>query len=208
VGGDYLVAPNLSIHAEVGWKLNDGKAEISTTSTTSKDSYKASSASFQVGVRYFFPKPKRKTKKKSDFKPAPSPDLPIAPTITPEIAPVEPIKETPRQESLFRDILFESNSYEISLESEEVIEDTAHFLKSYPDIPIEIAGHTDSHGSSASNLETGKKRAEAVKAALQKIGVTNTIGTVSYGETRPADPTPSPISDRLNRRVTIKRLDQ
>jgi peptidoglycan-associated lipoprotein len=50
-----------------------------------------------------------------------------------------------------------------------------------------IEGHTDERGGSEYNLALGQKRAEAVRRALELLGVReNQIEAVSYGKERPA----------------------
>lgn len=65
-------------------------------------------------------------------------------------------------------ILFDVNSATIKPESNGVLKEIADVLKKYPDIKVNIIGHTDSDGSDAANLELSKKRAAAVKDALTK----------------------------------------
>ncbi len=52
-----------------------------------------------------------------------------------------------------------------------------------------IEGHCDNRGTAVYNLALGERRAEAAKAYLANLGVSNTrITTISYGEEMPADP--------------------
>ena len=63
-------------------------------------------------------------------------------------------------------ILFDVNAATIKPESNGVLKELADVLAKYPDIKINIVGHTDSDGSDAANLELSKKRAAAVREAL------------------------------------------
>ncbi len=44
-------------------------------------------------------------------------------------------------------------------------------LKRYPDLKVEVAGHTDSRGSDVLNLDLSSRRAETVLKYLQDGGV-------------------------------------
>lgn len=204
-GVDYFIAPDLSINTEIGWKLNSGPSRISTTNSEggiiiSNDGYEGSALSFVVGMRYFFEKPK------------PHPPAPIVP---PEKQPIpEPILETlppptiaPVQNVpwVTKEVLFESNSWEISDEAKAFLLDVAASLMGSPQTPIQIEGHTDLHGSKEGNLRMAQKRVEAVIELLKAEGITNEIKTVSYGDSQPISKDTTPDADRANRRVIIRR---
>ena len=65
-----------------------------------------------------------------------------------------------------------------------MLENAIATLKRYPEVNIEVAGHTDSRGSDAYNLELSARRAESVLKYLRDGGVTNTLTSRGYGETR------------------------
>ncbi len=204
-GVDYFIAPDLALNAEIGWNLNSGHSHISTTHsegtiTTSRDSYEASTASFLVGLHYFFERPK----------PPPPAPAPVVGAIheLPLPAPTIPVQMEPEQKVpwMTKEIFFESSSWTITFEGEALLLDVAAYLKSSPETPIEIEGHTDLHGSKEGNMRIGQKRAEAVAEALKKAGVTNEMRVISYGDSRPFSTEDTPEADRLNRRVTIRRL--
>jgi len=222
-GVDYFIAPYFSVNAEIGWKLNAGNAHISTTNTegaitTSRNSFEASTASFLVGMRYFFEKSK-------SLPPTPvvppqmEPTIewhtqslyPARPVVPPQIEPTieaipPPVQIKPKQQALWvtKDILFESNAWSITSEAESSLLEVVAFLESSPQTQIEIAGHTDLHGSKEGNVRIAKKRAEAVEAFLIKAGITNTMRIISYADTRPMSRDDTPEADRTNRRVTIR----
>ena len=201
-GVDYLVAPNLSINAEVGWKLNSGESRISTTNaggtiTISPDSYQASTASVVVGMRYFFERPK-----------------PLPPLSTQAATPQRRYKPVPMLEPtivpqalwMTKALLFESRSWAISDEGKALLLEVSAALKTSPQTPIQIEGHTDLHGSKEENRRIGQKRAEAVIEWLKEAGTTNEMRIISYGDSQPVSKDATPAADRLNRRVIIRRL--
>jgi flagellar motor protein MotB len=106
-------------------------------------------------------------------------------------------------------ILFNVNSDQIKTESFGVLKEIAGILKDNPDVKIEIVGHTDSDGDETKNLELSKKRAEAVKNALNKDFAIdkNRMKTDGKGESEPMEPNTSAINKANNRRVEFLKTD-
>jgi peptidoglycan-associated lipoprotein len=66
------------------------------------------------------------------------------------------------------------------------VDQTARWMKSRPEMLVQIAGHGDERGSDAYNMALGERRAQAVKQALTSRGVDpRRVMTTSYGENRP-----------------------
>lgn len=105
-------------------------------------------------------------------------------------------------------IKFDVNSDKIKGESYGTLKDFADVLKENPDVRVKIVGHTDSDGEDASNLTLSKKRADAVKNALNKeFGIDNgRMETEGKGETQPADVNTTPEGKANNRRVEFIKL--
>jgi outer membrane protein OmpA-like peptidoglycan-associated protein len=69
---------------------------------------------------------------------------------------------------------------------------------------LRLSGHTDRSGSLATNRRSGLRRAEAVRAELEKRGVPrNAMRIVSFGEERPLVPIEDGVREVQNRRVEI-----
>lgn len=109
-------------------------------------------------------------------------------------------------------INFESGSHQIPPERLRFLERAATYLKQLPaSVRIEIGGHTDSDGSDASNQALSEKRAAAVKDALVKFGVNETMLTAKgFGEAKPRPGNTNSTDDEKfqNRRIeymAIKR---
>jgi peptidoglycan-associated lipoprotein len=66
---------------------------------------------------------------------------------------------------------------------------------------LTVEGHCDERGSDEYNLALGERRANAVKQYLVDSGVSATIDTVSYGESRPAVQGSDESAWRMNRRA-------
>jgi outer membrane protein OmpA-like peptidoglycan-associated protein len=104
-------------------------------------------------------------------------------------------------------INFETNSSNITPESETILMKAFNTMKNNPKIEVEISGHTDSRGSNSSNQVLSENRANAVKSWLVGRGIDpNRITTVGYGEDRPLVPNDSPDNMLKNRRIEFKRI--
>ena len=91
-----------------------------------------------------------------------------------------------KEESAYRDALFDFDSYDIRTDAREIIDNVASRLKKNKSINILIEGHCDDRGTNEYNLALGEKRANAVKDYLISTGIpSNRINTLSYGEEKP-----------------------
>lgn len=84
-----------------------------------------------------------------------------------------------------KNIYYDNGSTQIRSESSSDLEKLVNFLKDNPNIIIEIASHTDSRGSDASNLKLSQGRAQEAINYLQKKGIArNRLIPKGYGETK------------------------
>lgn len=89
-------------------------------------------------------------------------------------------------EGSVQDIYFSFDSWSISAEGAKYLEEDAKWLQSNPEKSLTIEGHCDQRGTQDYNLVLGKKRAEAAREYLVKLGVqSHRIKIVSYGKERP-----------------------
>lgn len=78
------------------------------------------------------------------------------------------------------------------------------FLAEYPQLAVEIEGHTDSVGSDASNQLLSERRAASVRSYLLEQGVTaRRMTTAGLGESRPIADNETSGGRQQNRRVEI-----
>jgi OOP family OmpA-OmpF porin len=78
-------------------------------------------------------------------------------------------------------------------------------MKQYPDVKVEIGGHTDGRGNASNNRALSQKRAETVKAYLVSRGVpADRISAIGYGMDRPVATNKSAAGRAANRRVEVK----
>jgi OOP family OmpA-OmpF porin len=104
-------------------------------------------------------------------------------------------------------VVFETNKAELLPESIPVLEGAIATLKRYPDLRIEVAGHTDSRGSDAYNLDLSARRAATVLEFLQAGGVANALTSRGYGERQPIASNNTDEGRQQNRRVVLRVLD-
>lgn len=103
---------------------------------------------------------------------------------------------------------FDSGSSTLKAESYGTIKEIAAVLTENPTVKIKIVGFTDSDGDDATNLELSKKRAIAVKEALNKdFAIDNSrLETDGKGETEAIAPNTTAEGKAKNRRVEFIKL--
>lgn len=105
-------------------------------------------------------------------------------------------------------VYFTTGRAAIQPRSFELLNTVAQVLADYPDMRIEVQGHTDDRGSDRYNQSLSEKRARAVRAYLLGQGVAPSRATVKgYGEARPIEPNQTAAGRATNRRVELVRTD-
>lgn len=85
-----------------------------------------------------------------------------------------------------QDVHFNFDSYDLSAEAKQILNDKANYMQSHPGLTIIIEGHCDERGSNSYNMALGEKRALACQAYLEAMGIeAERMETVSYGEEKP-----------------------
>lgn len=100
-------------------------------------------------------------------------------------------------------VFFDTNRSEVKEQYYDEIEKVAKFMKQYPDIKIEIAGHTDSRGSREKNIKLSQERAAAVANVLvKKFGISkDRVSAKGYGPDKPIYTNETEEGRQKNRRV-------
>jgi OmpA-OmpF porin, OOP family len=111
------------------------------------------------------------------------------------------------KELLLQGVKFETNSADLLPESIPVLDRAVATLKRYPELKVEVAGHTDSRGSDAYNLQLSDRRAATVLKYLQDNGASNTLTSKGYGEREPIASNTSEDGRLQNRRVVLRILN-
>ena len=103
-------------------------------------------------------------------------------------------------------VTFASGKSDITPESAIILEQSLKTMNIYPEIQVEIGGHTDNVGRKSSNVKLSQKRADSVKDWLVSKGVDPArITTKGYGPDQPIVPNDTPDNKRKNRRIEFKR---
>ena len=102
------------------------------------------------------------------------------------------------------DVLFDSGSYTLKPAARERLARISGIVLAYPDLRLEIEGHTDSVGSDAYNQSLSEKRAASVRDYLvdNNVSINNVIAR-GFGKTRPVADNSTAKGRQLNRRVEM-----
>ncbi len=92
-----------------------------------------------------------------------------------------------------------------------ILNEAAEILKRYPDLKVEVAGHTDQCGKDAYNQSLSERRAKAVYDYLTSNGVdaSRLNGPIGYGESRPLEDLGQTLpgcKSETNRRTELNTL--
>jgi outer membrane protein OmpA-like peptidoglycan-associated protein len=135
--------------------------------------------------------------------PPPPPPPPPAPPVAPNQEIAEALSGIPSG------IHFALNKSDLSPTSRNVVKRIAAVLVKYPNVRVELEGHTDSRGSAEYNLALSKRRAEAVQAGLVAEGVAQERITTTFAGKANLLNAEKDVTDlALNRRVDFKYYDE
>ena len=130
-------------------------------------------------------------------------------TTTGVLNPLEAIAEVVKSDNgiqvfLKNDILFATNSSELTPASMQTLTDLNRVLKKYPQNRIVVQGYTDSTGTDAINNSLSKARAKAVYDFLLGSGLkTKSITYIGYGSSNPIASNSTAAGRAQNRRVVL-----
>ena len=105
-------------------------------------------------------------------------------------------------------IHFAFNRARIRPDSFQILDTVVQVLNDYPEISLEIQGHTDSRGRDSYNQRLSDERSAAVRAYLTQKGVAaSRLTSRGYGETQPIESNATEEGRARNRRVEFVRTD-
>ncbi len=109
---------------------------------------------------------------------------------------------------IHQQIFFETNRAVIRSVSFPILDTVAQVMRDFPDISIEVQGHTDSRGSDSHNMRLSQARAESVREYLIRAGIdASRLTAHGYGETVAIESNSTPEGRAANRRVEFHRTD-
>ncbi len=107
----------------------------------------------------------------------------------------------------FDNIYFDSGSSNIKPESFYVLDNMVEILEANANARVQIAGHTDSDGSTSYNQTLSEQRAASVFTYLVQHGISaSRLTTIGFGEGQPVVPNTSASNKAMNRRIEFTVL--
>ncbi len=106
-------------------------------------------------------------------------------------------------------VYFETGAAKLTELSRYELDNLVESLNKYPNMTIEVSGHTDNTGDAAQNMTLSSERAKAVKDYLVGKGIAaGRLQAVGYGQNQPADTNDTEAGREKNRRTEFKILTQ
>lgn len=103
-------------------------------------------------------------------------------------------------------VTFETGKATLTPSSSDILDRVANSLQDYPDLTIEVGGHTDTTGPRAFNVKLSRARARAVMEYLVSRGIAATrMTTKGYGPDAPIADNNTADGRARNRRVELKK---
>ncbi len=99
-------------------------------------------------------------------------------------------------------IFFDTDKYDLKEKSITELQKVIEYMNQYPDMKIEIQGHTDNTGSATYNMDLSIRRAQAVYDYLLAHGITNDrLDYRGFGQDNPAFVNDTEENRSRNRRI-------
>jgi len=106
-------------------------------------------------------------------------------------------------------VRFETGSANLTPLSRYEIDNLAGVMSKYPNMTIQLAGHTDNTGDADQNQELSERRANTVKEQLVRKGVAESrLVAVGYGQNQPVADNATEDGRRENRRTEFRIITQ
>lgn len=106
-----------------------------------------------------------------------------------------------------RGIFFDTAKATLKPESDPALQSALDLLQAYPDLVLEVGGHTDNVGQSADNQVLSEDRANSVRAWLVDRGVAaERLMARGYGEDQPVATNTTDVGRAANRRVELTKI--
>ena len=131
----------------------------------------------------------------------PEPMAPVAPA--PYAPPPPMVDDTPVPVTIdLRGVNFDFDKSTLRPDAVAILNEAMEILRRYPEVRVEVAGHTDLCGSDAYNQSLSERRARAVYNYMTSNGIDagRLAGPLGYGESRPLEPTAQTLPECKNER--------
>ncbi|MDP9128515.1 MAG: OmpA family protein [Pseudomonadota bacterium] len=191
----YQVIAGVAAQLDNHWAITADYRWISTsdprflTTNSPATTIDNGSHNIMLGVRYSFGHP---------MAPAPKPVEP--PMVHPAAAP-KPVVAPVAQSYM---VFFDFNRYDLTPEAKRILASAAQDFGKGGYVKIVVTGHTDTVGTVKYNLALSERRAQAVKAELERLGVApDAVATNGVGKNGLLVPTANGVREAQNRRAEI-----
>lgn len=115
----------------------------------------------------------------------------------------------PGSKVVLKNVFFDSGKSELRPQSYPELTRLAKVFQLYPNLIVEISGHTDNRGRKSTNKRLSKERAQSVVNYMISIGVPEKqLVAVGYGPDQPVATNKTEEGRQLNRRVEAKVLSK
>ena len=106
---------------------------------------------------------------------------------------------------VLRGVNFEFDRSRLTANAQSILDGVAEELNAYPDINIELSGHTDAKGSDSYNQSLSERRAASVRKYLVSKGIASSrMTSIGFGESQPVADNETEEGRALNRRTELK----
>lgn len=113
------------------------------------------------------------------------------------------------QKVILPKVTFEANQAKLISEARPVLKQLKELMDEYPDLKINILGHTGNLGNDQFNLTLSYQRAKTVKDYLAKMGISESrLRYHGFGESRPVATNVTEEGRRKNRRIEFEVFDE
>ncbi len=111
--------------------------------------------------------------------------------------------------TILRNVFFDTDKYNLKPESRAELNKVIEFLNQYPNIKIELGGHTDNQGTPQHNQVLSENRARAVYDYLVNVGKISPsrLTYKGYGQYKPIATNSTEEGRAKNRRTELKIID-
>jgi outer membrane protein OmpA-like peptidoglycan-associated protein len=119
-----------------------------------------------------------------------------------------PIAQEIKAALVLEGVNFKTNSAELEPTSIAILDKAAESLLAWPEVKVEVGGHTDSTGSAVKNRTLSQARADAVRSYLISKGVAaDRMTAKGYGPDKPIADNATKEGKAKNRRVELTRTN-
>lgn len=116
-------------------------------------------------------------------------------------------QEVQRFSGVIEGIRFDNNKATIRPDSQPLLDDAARVLTTYPQLRLEIVGHTDDRGGRDKNVDLSQRRAEAVRAYLTGKGIAaERLRARGVGPDQPVADNGTAAGRAQNRRIEFRMV--